>query len=102
MLKNKARKNVLLSSESSGKGILDNLDNQNIEITPYSISLLKIKNPNDNNHHIQSNNIATTDDKYEKCNTGLKSYISTNNLSNKKPKIFFANVEDSYEEDKKQ
>jgi hypothetical protein len=101
MLKKNLR-NMLCSSESSGKGILENLDNQNIEITPYNLSILKVNNSNDNN--IQNNNNAvTTDDRYEKYNTGLKTYISTtNHINHKKQKIHFANVDDSFEEDKKQ
>ena len=93
-------RNMLSSSESSGKGILDNLENQNVEITPYDISKLKFNNTNINNN--QNNNIVTTTDRFEKGNTGLKSYISTNHISSKKPKILFAKVDDSFEEDEKQ
>ena len=63
------------SSESSGKGVIENLEkNVNIEINPYSLSLLK----NSKNESTDHNNLNTTANKGERYNIGLKSCVSTN------------------------
>ena len=98
-LKNsKMRSNVHSSSESSGKGILENLDDKNIEITPYNLDIIKV---NQNENTIQNNNVVTTADRYDR-NKGLKNFLSSTHLNNKRQKIIFANVDVSFEEDKKQ
>ncbi len=100
LLKNsKIRSNIHSSSESSGKGILDNLGDQNIEITPYNIEIIK---GNQNENTIQNNNVVTTAEIYDRGNKGLKNFLSSTHLNNKRHKIIFANVDVSFEEDKKQ
>ena len=90
-------KELISSSLSSGNEVIENLEkNENIEISPYSLSLM----PNSKNENEVHNNVNTTTDKYEKYNTRLKSSISTNH-NIKKEKIYFANVEDASSEDKK-
>ena len=92
-------KNVLSSSESSFK-VVDNLEkNQNIEITP--VSLWVIKQKIQENEEQNKKNVLTTTDHYERFNSGLKTNISTNHITNKKQKIIFNNIDLSEEEDKK-
>ena len=107
LIKKKKLKELVSSSESSGKGVVENLEkNMNIEITPYNLSLLNNLNM-ENDEHTNNNainnantNINTTAGKNERYNTGLKSYLSTNHCT-KRHKIYFNNVGDSSEEDKK-
>ena len=92
-------KNLLSSSESSGK-VMDNLENnQNIEITPISFWIIKQK-IKENEEQNRKNELTNTEH-YERFNSGLKSNISTNVLTNNKKKIIFDNVDNSEEEDKK-
>ena len=101
LIKKNRLKELVSSSESSGKGVVENLEkNINIEITPYSFSMLKnINRQNEEQNNNVMNNMNTTADKHERNNTGLKSVLSTNHCT-KRQKIYFANVEFS-EEDKK-
>ena len=92
-------KNLLSSSQSSGK-VMDNLENnQNIEITPISFWIIKQK-IKENEQQNRKNELTTTEH-YERFNSGLKSNMSTNVLTNNKKKIIFDNVDNSEEEDKK-
>ena len=92
-------KNLLSSSQSSGK-IVDNLENnQNIEITPISFWIIKQK-IKENEQQNRKNELTTTEH-YERFNSGLKSNMSTNVLTNNKKKIIFDNIDNSEKEDKK-
>ena len=98
--KKKKLNNLLSSSESIGKGDLENLKNQNIEISPFPYSLLLIKTNDNKIKERNYNNLVTTDDKYDKFNIELKSDMIANQ-STKKQKIYFAKVNDSSEKSKK-
>ena len=103
-LKKNKLKELVSSSESSGKALMENLEkNVNIEITPYSLTMIKDiqkKNEEQINNYNNINATNSTGEKYEGYNTGLKSYISTNHCT-KRQKIYFANVDNSSEHDKK-
>ena len=101
LIKKNNLKELVSSSESSGKGVVENLEkNMNIEITPYSLSMIKNLNmENEEQNNNAMNKVNITAQKHERNNTGLKSILSTNNCS-KRQKIYFANV-DLSEEDKK-
>ena len=102
--KKKLVNNLLSSSESSGRGVIENLENNNnVEITPYNLLMIEKKIKESNDRIKNNNNAITSDEKFERyTTTGLKSYLTTNNLNNKKQKIIFADVDVSSEEDKKE
>jgi len=102
--KKKLFNNLLSSSESSGRGVIENLENNNnVEITPYNLLMIEKKIKESNDRIKNNNNAITSDEKFERyTTTGLKSYLTTNNLNNKKQKIIFADVDVSSEEDKKE
>ena len=102
LIKKNKLKELVSSSESSGKGLMENLEkNVNIEITPYSLTMIQnIQKKNEEQINNYNNATNSTGEKYEGYNTGLKSYISTNHCT-KRQKIYFANVDNSSEDDKK-
>ena len=102
LIRNYKLKQLVSSSESSGIGVVENLEkNINIEITPYDLSKIqKIQKETEEQNKI-NNIVNTTNEKYERYNnTGFKSHISTNNCT-KKQKIYFATIDDSFEEEDK-
>ena len=102
LFKKNKLKELVSSSESSGKGLMENLEkNVNIEITPYSLTMIQnIQKKNEEQINNYNNATNSTGEKYEGFNTALKSYISTNHCT-KRQKIYFANVDNSSEDDKK-
>lgn len=85
--RNNKLKNLMSSSESSGKEVIEHLENNvNIEINPYSLSLIK----NNKNKSVEHNNENSSEDKGDRFNTGLK-----------RQKINFVNIENESSEDKK-
>ena len=95
--KNKLKE--LSSYESNEKGDLE-LDKNNIEITPYDLSMIN-KIQKQKKEQINNNiNLNITLDKYDKINSGIKNHISTNQ-STKRQKIFFEKFDNLSEKDKK-
>ena len=85
--RNNKLKNLMSSSESSGKEVIEHLEkNVNIEINPYSLSLIK----NNKNKSVEHYNENSSEDKGDRFNTGLK-----------RQKINFVNIDNESSEDKK-
>lgn len=94
-------KNMVSSSLSSEKGIIDNLENnKNVDITPYSIIMIQ-KKIKENEEQNKIKEAATTAEKYDNHTSKIKNIESNNKLNNQRQKIFFENIDNSYEEDKK-
>ena len=94
-------KELLSSSETNEKKVLENLDNldkNNIEITPYNLSTIK-RIQMENNEQINNHNVNTTVEKCDKLNSGLKSHISTNQCT-KRQKIFLEKIDNFSEKEK--
>ena len=92
-------KNMVSSSLSSEKGIIDNLENnKNIDIITYSILMIQ-----KNKRKWRKNKIkeaTTTADKYDNNINKIKSIDSNNQLSQRQ-KIIFEKIDNTCEEDKK-
>ena len=94
-------KNMVSSSLSSEKGIIDNLENnKNVDITPYNILMIQ-KKIKENEERNKIKEAATTADKYDNHISRIKSIDSNNQLNSQKQKIIFENIDKTYEEDKK-
>ena len=94
-------KNMVSSSISSGKGIVDNLENnKNVDITPYSIIMIQ-KKIKENEEKNKIKEAATTADRYDNNTSRIKNIDSNNQLNNQKQKIIFENIDNTYEENKK-
>ena len=95
-IKNKL-KELLFSSESNEKKDLE-LDKNNIEITPYDLSIIN-KIQNDKKEQNNNINLNTTFGEYNKKKFEIKNHISTNK-SSKKQKIYFEKFDNVSEKDK--
>ena len=95
-IKNKL-KELLFSSESNEKKDLE-LDKNNIEITPYDLSIIN-KIQNDKKEQNNNINLNTTFGEYNKKTFEIKNHISTNK-SSKKQKIYFEKFDNISEKDK--
>ena len=93
---NKIKELVISSYNYIDEGIMENFDkNRNREIAPYNLSKIK-KNKKDSNEQI-NNDGSTSKEIFERFNSGLKNFLSTNN-NNRNQKIFYSKGDDSSKE----